>query len=345
MPFLLLVLLLAATPLSAQQRAFTPADWYRLTTVSSPAMSPDGERIAFTVTTVNEAENKRHSEVWLVASEDGEPMRLTSPGTESSAPRWSQDGDYLFFTSRREGGEGSTWALRMDGTGGEAFQLEGYPEGSMPRDANFVVYSNDPEDDEKEESDSTSTDPFSKMEPMARPPWEAITEPVDPKRFDGRHITDMRYKANGQGFVPSPREARAIRASQLWIQAADGSPKKLIDTTRYSRRSPAVSPDGQWIAYVADPDMRPDSVVQMKADSIAVLPYDAKRDESPRNDGDIFLVAVTGGTPRRLTSQVGAEGDLAFSPDGKSITFTSSASSVASSRLYMVPVSGGTPVN
>ncbi len=91
--------------------------------------------------------------------------------------------------------------------------------------------------------------------------------------------------------------------------------------------------------------MRPDSVVQARRDSIAVLPYDAKRDEAPRNDADIFVVSVNGGTPRRLTSQAGDEGDIAWSPDGKSITFTSTASRTASSRLYMVPVSGGAPVN
>src|SRR5688572_29211451 len=33
--------------LGAQRRAFVPADWYRLTTVSSPAMSPDGKLVAF----------------------------------------------------------------------------------------------------------------------------------------------------------------------------------------------------------------------------------------------------------------------------------------------------------
>jgi len=46
--------------LAAQGRAFTPADWYRVTTVSAPAVSPDGRLVAFTVTTVKEADNKRH---------------------------------------------------------------------------------------------------------------------------------------------------------------------------------------------------------------------------------------------------------------------------------------------
>ena len=38
------VLSLFAASLPAQQpgRAFTPADWYRVSTVASPAISPDG---------------------------------------------------------------------------------------------------------------------------------------------------------------------------------------------------------------------------------------------------------------------------------------------------------------
>ena len=38
-----------------QGRAFTPQDWYRVTTVSNPALSPDGKWVAFQVTTVREA--------------------------------------------------------------------------------------------------------------------------------------------------------------------------------------------------------------------------------------------------------------------------------------------------
>lgn len=322
-------------------RAFTPADWYRLTTLSAPALSPDGRSVAFTVTTVKEADNRRHQEVWVVPSAGGAAMRYTAPGYESSSPRWSPDGRWLLFTSTRPGSRGRTWGLRMDQPGGEAVEIDSFPAGAMPDDHRFVVTSEPiPADTSRR-----SPDQWAAMQPMARPPHGSITQPLDPKRFDGRHITDIRYKANGQGFVPGPREARVIRAAQLWIQELDGSPKRIIDTTRYSRRSPAVSPDGQWIAYVADPEMRPDSVVQGISDSLAVLAYDAKRDEAPRNDADIFVVAVSGGTPRRLTSQVGTEGNLAWSPDGKFITFTSSAARTASTRLFMVPAAGGTPVN
>ena len=85
------------------RRAFTPADWYKLTTVASPAVSPDGKLVAFTVTTVRESENKRHNEVWVVPVAGGDATRYTSPSTESSNPRFSADGKYLLFNSTRTG--------------------------------------------------------------------------------------------------------------------------------------------------------------------------------------------------------------------------------------------------
>ena len=114
---------------SAAKRAFTPADWYRVTTLSAPAVSPDGKLVAFTVTTVRESENKRHSEVWVVPAAGGEATRYTSPSTESSNPRFSPDGKYLLFNSTRPGSKARTWGLRMDQPGGEAAEMNDYPNG------------------------------------------------------------------------------------------------------------------------------------------------------------------------------------------------------------------------
>ena len=123
-----LTLVSLSLPLHAQtKRALALSDWYKLTTLSAPAMSPDGSRIAFQVQTVNEKDNKYHREIWVVPTVGGEPQRFTSPSTESSNPRWSPDGRYLIFTSQRTGGKGNTWMLRMDQPGGEAFQNEKYP--------------------------------------------------------------------------------------------------------------------------------------------------------------------------------------------------------------------------
>jgi dipeptidyl aminopeptidase/acylaminoacyl peptidase len=327
---------------SQARRSFTPADWYRLTTLSQPALSPDGRLVAFTVTTVKEAENRRHQEVWVVPVSGGPPQRYTAPGYESSSPRWSPDGTWLLFNSTRPGSRTRVWGLRMDQPGGEALEMDSVPTGSMPDSRRFEVLSEPlPADTTRERRE----DPWGQMSAMSRPPYGAITKPLDPKRYDGRHIFDMRYKANGQGFVPGRREARVVRAAQLWIRDVPGGTRRILDTTHYSRRSPVVSPDGEWIAYVADPMMRPDSVVQALGDSIARLPYDAKRDEAPRNDADVFVVSVRGGQPRRLTTMNGSEGGLRWSPDGKYLAFTAAATRTSPDRLYLIEAAGGQPVN
>src|SRR5436190_8096522 len=57
--------------------------------------------------------------------------------------------------------------------------------------------------------------------------------------------------------------------------------------------------------------------------------------------GDLWVVARSGGTPRRLTSTQGAEIDPYFSPDGSQIAFTSTVA--GNTDVYVVPTAGGDP--
>ena len=340
-----LTLALALSPLALEaQRAMQPNDWHRLTTISQPAMSPDGRVVAFTVTTVNERENKRHQEVWVVPSAGGDPVRYTAPGFESNAPRFSPDGKYLLFSSQRPGGSGNTWAIRMDAPSGEATQLENWPSGSWTRDGKFAVFSSPVSADSATTPASPGTDAFGRMQPMARPPFGAITRPVDPARFDGRHIVSERYKANGQGFIPGARTARQIRPQQIFTQAP-GSRREQVTRTDYSHRSPVVSPDGRFIAFIADAQLRPDSLVQAINDYLSRLPYDRGRDEAPRNDADIYIMPVTGGAPRKVAELMGAETNLTWSPDGRQLAFVHRESRTSQAHLAVINVSGGTPTN
>ncbi|MDB4874738.1 MAG: WD40-like beta Propeller containing protein [Gemmatimonadetes bacterium] len=357
------------------RHAFTPADWYKVTTVGAPALSPDGNKVAFTVTTVRESENKRHSEVWVVNTQGGEPVRYTSPGFESSAPRFADDGKTLYFTSQRAGGRGTNWALRMDMPSGEAFQPDRAPrfqQGSQPADKSFSITTGDSASGGRGgrgggggarggrggapgESDSSATnanDPFGHMLPMARPPYDAITKPENPARFDGKQITQMVYKANGQGMLPGP--STAPRAPQQPVPAQiylerDGSPRKQLTNTKYSHRDVSVSPDGKWIAFVADATLRADSVVTAERDSVAKLAPDRKRDEMLRNDTEIFILPVAGCeaqsaecTPRKI-EYAGSEAQVVWSPDSRQIAFVGQPGRFKNQRLFVVSAGGGKP--
>ncbi len=351
------LLLLATSPAFAQSargaqqasaaapapRAMQLRDWYRVQTLSQPAMSPDGKLVAFTVTSVRESENKRHQEVWVVPTAGGDPVRYTSPSTESSNPRFTPDGKYLQFSSTRPGGKGNTWVLRMDAPGGEATQVETIPSGSFPRDGSFAVFTGPAA--QRDSAPARTNDPYARMQAPARPPMNSITRPLDPARFDGRQYVEMPIKSNGVGYIANPREARVIRPAQLWRQNMGDTSRTMLTSTVYSHRSPVVSPDGRWIAFVADARLRADSLVQAEQDSIRKLPYSRERDDEVRNDADIYVIPVAGGTPRKVTEWTGGESSLTWSPDSRQIAFVGRAARTTNARLYVVNATGGTPVN
>ncbi len=359
---------------AAARHAFTPEDWYKVTTVSSPELSPDGGKVAITVTTVREAENRRHSEIWIVPTVGGMPQRYTSPSFESSNPRFSDDGSMLYFTSQRPETRGQNWALQMDQPSGEAFQPTGAPRiasGSQPADKSFTVIGGagggrggrggggggrggrgGEGDSTSADSAAVAADPYAHMLPLARPPYNAITKPENTARFDGKQLDDIGYKRNGDhDFIPGPRIAPRVvtpRPAQISIQRP-GAPAKQVTNTNYSHRDVVVSPDGKWIAFTADSKLRPDSAVTAERDSIAKLPPDRKRDELPRNDTDIFLLSVAACeaptpqcTPRKL-EYAGNETNLQWSPDSKRIAFVGQPARFKNQRLLVVDMEGGKP--
>jgi hypothetical protein len=64
-----------------------------------PEISPDGQRIAVSVVDpVRQA-----GDIWIYASRDNTPARLTFDAGNARSPRWSPDGNDLFFTAVKKG--------------------------------------------------------------------------------------------------------------------------------------------------------------------------------------------------------------------------------------------------
>src|SRR5450432_3852360 len=105
----------------AAPRPIELKDYYRMEAVSAPALSPDGRKVAFVRTRMIEAENKRHSEIWIAPSDGStEPIRVSDPAVSATSPHWSSDGKLLSYV-----GGGSQWFLRVDDPGGKPFHIPG----------------------------------------------------------------------------------------------------------------------------------------------------------------------------------------------------------------------------
>jgi len=123
LPILAIVPLLIvwlATP-AAHARALEPGDWYRFKAVSDLAMAPDGNAVAYVVTSYDKTSDESRGALWLAAWNGKESLQLTR-GESVSKPRFSPDGRYLSFLSA--GSEDSSTQLwLLDRRGGEPRQL------------------------------------------------------------------------------------------------------------------------------------------------------------------------------------------------------------------------------
>jgi dipeptidyl aminopeptidase/acylaminoacyl peptidase len=317
-------LLLSAYPpnrLSAQ-RPFQATDYYKLVVPASPALSPDGRRVAFTVTTVVEEKDKRHTEIWMAPADgSSKPYRYTSPTTEASNPRWSPDGSLLAFTSKREGagaGAGAraeagadddVWFLRTGAPGGEAFQIRGVH--ALPvfsPDGKRLLY-----EWRGPEPDSLKQQPWRERVSPA-----AITRGPDPKRFDGRVYTSLPVVADERGLV-APRETR--RARHLYVAPLDGGDPAPLTSGALSQTDPAWSPDGKEIVFVQD----------------STEINELRNQRRPQ----LFVLTVADRSIRRLPTPYVETFEPAWSPDGRSIAFGCSKGRGEENDTCVIPAVGG----
>src|ERR1041384_4666621 len=105
------------------KKLLTATDLLRVNGISAPRISPDGARVAYTVSEVKmekDKEWKSTTHVWVVAINDQKPRQFTRGDKNASAAEWSPDGSMLaFLTDREKDGERQVWMMMADG--GEAW--------------------------------------------------------------------------------------------------------------------------------------------------------------------------------------------------------------------------------
>lgn len=172
---------------------------------SSPALSPDGERVAF------RSARTGSSEVWMAKVDGTEPVRLTyAEGPVTGSPRWSPDGETVVFDSRLDGNANLYW-IRVNGKVGTPERLTSLPGNEVvpafSRDGKWIYYA----------SDQTGT-------------WQIFRMPA-PGQGDGmaRQVTvaggfRAEESLDGKWLYYSKREP----GSGVWRMPLGGGPEEMV---------------------------------------------------------------------------------------------------------------------
>jgi dipeptidyl aminopeptidase/acylaminoacyl peptidase len=118
--------LLVALPSLAGTRGFDVRDMVRLDRYSSPTLSPDGRRLVFARSVIDDQLAKRSTSLWiedLFARDAAPPKRLTPEGWSVNSPAFSPDGATVYFLSAKNG---SSQLYAMPAAGGAPVQLTAF---------------------------------------------------------------------------------------------------------------------------------------------------------------------------------------------------------------------------
>jgi len=283
----------APKPASSTPRNITIDDYFQIRDVSQPELSPDGQWVAYAVRTRMLKEDKNEQRLWMVSTHGGDPISMTAEGVSSSHPRWSPDGKYLAFLSSRNNGKTQVWLLNR--LGGEATHLTDTPQGVddfewSPDSTRLVLILRDPKPEDLEAAKDKDKDkPAAAPKPKTPPPF--VIDRLQFKRdtvgyLDRRrthlYIFDVASKKTTQvtsgdfddsepAWSPdglslafssnrsTPDPDRTYN-SDIRIVAASNTDKGAHLTQITSNpgpdRSPAWSPDGKWIAFISQTDLK-----------------------------------------------------------------------------------------
>jgi dipeptidyl aminopeptidase/acylaminoacyl peptidase len=283
----LLILSFALAGHTAEKRAFQLEDLYRVQSVASLQLSPDGKSAVFTVSTSDLGRAKRVTHIWQMDIDGKNQRQLTFGDKSETNPAFSPDGKWISFLSAREGGP-ALYLLPV--AGGEAKRLltvsTGISDPVWAPDSKSIAFAGDvyPECGADDSCNKKISDRWEKG-------------PLQAHMADSllyRHWTSWKDGTRTHILLASVEDGKV---RDLTPGDADAPPFQLGGAVPYD-----FSPDGSKLVYASNPDKVP----------------------AVSTNSDLWLLSLNdpAAKPKNITAANPAyDGSPKFSPDGKIIAY------------------------
>jgi dipeptidyl aminopeptidase/acylaminoacyl peptidase len=340
--------LAAATPATAVHGQDGPArlgvehylDWEF---VGSPKLSPDGAQIVYERAWIDKINDRRASEIWLMAV-DGTRNRFLLDG---SSPAWSPDGTRIAYVKEGEPRGAQIFVRWMDAEGAVS-QIT-----RLTESPSSIQWSPDGRSIAFNMLEPTDPDPAWRIDMPERPDGAEWTGPP-------RIVERLNYRRDGSGWTP-------IGFRHIYVVSADGGTPRRLTSGDYDHGSPQWMPDGRSIVFSglrmedAEYQYRESALysVDVATGDIEQLTTRRGSETNPLPSPDGQLIAYQGNEFTRDTYTeselyvVGADGsgsrviarelgrglaDVEWAADGSGLYFT--AAMRGTSNLWFAPVRG-----
>ena len=209
---------------------------------SSPAWSPDGQKIAF-VAYDKDGNDKKEvgGEIYVMDADGNNLLRLTDNPADSSSPTWSPDGQRIAFQSSQDGGKNSE-IYAMDADGDDPRNLTNNPASdSSPAwspDGQKIAFVSDRDGDEKSGEIYVMDADGNNLLRLTDNPAGGSSPAWSP---DSQKIAFQSGQEGGKSF-------------DIHVMDADGDNPRNVTNHHASDESPSWSPDGLSIAFASGRD-------------------------------------------------------------------------------------------
>ncbi len=266
---------------------FSVDDLLAMKRISEPQISPDAQRVVFTLRTTDLKANRGRSDLWVVSLDGSELRQLTTHPESDFHPRWHPDGRTLWFLSNRSG---STQVWRIPVDGGEARQVT-----QLPLDVSNLILS----------SDGSHLAFTLEVYPDCSTP-ECTQDRLDKNK--GRPSTGVLYETL---FVRHWDFWKDGRRSHLFVQPAGGG--EAVDVMPGMDADTPSKPFGDDDEFTFTPD----------GNALIFAARQGGTSEAWSTDFDLYLAPIDASSPPACLTESNEAWDTAplFSPDGQTLAY------------------------